>query len=177
MFFSLLVPCLITIIISLCAIITITICARRYGQPRKMMLRKSIRIASVAFIPVLILINMIVNQFRYGTFSYATWDDIGTFAFTGQRVIPRKATDIMFVRTRWGYDAQFKISEEDLGQWYSSIVLDTNYLDLGSGDLSTIISGWELPSDIEPYGGYYSESGENLSIWYSESANMAYMSW
>ncbi len=75
---------------------------------------KSFLLALVAFVPVLIGVQLLVDHVRYGKFEYATASEL---AADGYVELPPDATDIVVYRSGGGHQARFSVDPASLQDW------------------------------------------------------------
>jgi hypothetical protein len=125
-------------------------------------------LAIAAFIPSCTAIMFVVDEIRFGTFEYATFEEVNDFR--AERYLPTAATAILMQKHANGYLARYSISGSDFHAF-----LDNLWQEYGRH--STIergkMLGEGLPAAREIQEAFFSELGwkplEDATLYYSPS--------
>ena len=119
MFWPVVLPFQITCCVLFIAVIVLAV----YGSPESWSRTKAYLVYSVvalvAFVPSCSGIMMAVDAFRFGDFSYASYDDIRDFR--SQRYLPELATDIQMRNYSSGYVARYKLSSDEFNLYLDKL--------------------------------------------------------
>lgn len=120
MFWSSVLPFQITCVLMFVA----SILAAEYVQRRKLSQGKYgcliLLLAAVGFIPSCMAVDAALAPFRFGTFNYATSNEL-----KDERIrysFPDNAREITVFKRRNGYAARFQIDQADLDSWYEEFI-------------------------------------------------------
>ncbi|MDQ3333292.1 MAG: hypothetical protein M3552_22040 [Planctomycetota bacterium] len=97
-----------------CAILLIALVATPFVFRRAASRAMAIVAAFVLFIPSCTAVMLVVDQFRYGRFEYATAAEVPT---GGYLEFPASATDIVVESYGAGHKARFNVGTDELRDW------------------------------------------------------------
>jgi hypothetical protein len=143
-------------------------------------------VAFLAIVPACNVNSYIIDQFRFGTFTYASYEDI--LYLHRKEYLPDKAKNILLISDGGGFKAQYEISREDLDAYIEKFLKNDKegfrqlknfeevYLDIERDYFEKKFKafGWKAPGDLVPIEPVIKGNGAGFSIWHSESEGMAY---
>ncbi|QDS98680.1 hypothetical protein [Adhaeretor mobilis] len=119
MFWPLILPFQITCCVLLVAVVMLTAFASPKAWSRIKTFCLYSALALLAFVPSCTGIMIAVDAFRFGDFSYASYNDISDFR--SQRYLPEAATDIQMRRHGNGYFARYKLSSDEFNSYLDNL--------------------------------------------------------
>jgi hypothetical protein len=105
------------ILAALVAVGTVINPIRKWGRPKTFAVLTIV--AFVLFIPSCIGVNTIVDAYRFGTFQYASFDELQDFRI--ERFVPSTARNITVNKYAMGHKAKYTISESELKSYLDQL--------------------------------------------------------
>lgn len=182
LFASLVLPVQITLLVMFMLAIGLTMPLRRVV---KHPIAISLGICAFLGIPLLFLIGMVVDSFRYGEFHY---DDASGLNDSYVH-LPSDSTKITLHKYASGHEMKFRIAKSSLEAWMTEITSQRNEysdakpfkLDVRSeNDRRKFIDlfghhGWRCPDDAVIYRGWRSARGGGFDVWFSDLEGIAFI--
>ncbi len=189
MLWSLVLPFKITFWMFVIILTVATSLAPRFRKSRKRIFTWGVCLAILLFIPSCSMIMRGLDHFRFGTFHYATIDEVNDFRI--ERYLPVTATEITVVESPSGFTAKFRIDKDSLEQWqdtlwekwgeYAVNPRHPEVFDIPESIMPALPSyfgelNWPPLKKASRYEGPRAENGAGYTIWFSESEGIAYQS-
>ncbi|MEM9108533.1 MAG: hypothetical protein AAGC72_00750 [Planctomycetota bacterium] len=112
-------PFFLTLAIAVVVLVAVlSYCMSRKGRQLRL-LGIVVTLVIVGFIPSCMGVMFVVDSIRFGHFEYASFSDIDDPR--SKRYLPEAAIDIEMNRYAQGYQARYKISEEDFDQYLDDL--------------------------------------------------------
>jgi hypothetical protein len=155
------------------------------GLKKRISFTWSVLVAVILFIPSCIGVMEILDQLRYGTFSYNDPEEIRNRRI--RHWIPPTAESITVHKTSRGHLARFKINKNALMEWLPQIRKESEVSQIQEAtpmDKECSASqfgerfkevGWKHPKDSVEYHVILRSNGAGFTIWYSEALGIAYL--
>ncbi|MEM8670886.1 MAG: hypothetical protein AAGG48_25385 [Planctomycetota bacterium] len=145
-------------------------------------------VSLIAFVPVCVMITSIMDRYRFGTFQYASFEQVDDFRV--ERYLPPVAREITVNKQAQGFRAKFRIGQSELDEYLDKAwaqygdqsvaergqlppfdSIDPELHKLLFGDL-----GWPPLSDAKELHGPIAGNGAGFTVWYSPKTGIAYQS-
>lgn len=188
MFWTITLPSQITFAAFFCVVVVAIILAPSLQKKRTHIAKLVSLISVIVFIPSCMLVNLIVDKYRFGLFTYpdyASVNDDNVYVY-----LPTNAYDITIEKYPYGFITKFHISKKALNIWFadywtrkgndsinkmSIINIETNTDKKYLFDVYKNI-GWHAPAEMVIYEGPLRKNGSGFTLLYSETNNIAFMS-
>ncbi len=185
MFWPIVLPFQITVVLVILLVGTLTVVAPRLKWNRV----KTFSIASASafflFVPACIGIHYIADVFRFGEFHYTSYADVNDFRV--ERTLPPGARNITLVKYASGFEAKYSISESDLKSFldllweqfgeHSAVERENPDWKVRRYDPMELVylsNRWALPLAMIPLSTPRAANGAGATIYYDPVNQIAY---
>ncbi len=180
-------PFLLTVALMAALVTAATFCAPRLKMKRAAASSLATLLALVAFIPACAGIGLAVDKFRFGTFSYAKFEDVKDFRV--ERFLPPAARDITVDKRDSGFVAKYRIAEPELRAFLDELwAKHGEQSSLKRSDFSPNSTldeqlhalhfgrrlGWPFIQGMKHHQSPVAPNGAGCSLWYSAVEGVAY---
>lgn len=186
MFWPYILPVQITFVAFSCLFGAAIFFAPSFSKKRRNVTGWGLLICVVGFVPSCMVVNSLLDNHRFGIFSYPHYASVKDDRV--YRYLPIEAKDITIEKYPQGFRARFYIGKNALNHWFDGhwenrgkysvfkrqVIDDENKVDNEHfvreyGDL-----GWSGPKDMIVYEGPRGSNGAGFTLWFSESKEMAF---
>ncbi len=164
MFWSLILPFLITLAMTAVVIIAANVYAnRQQWRPIRSFLLIGL-LAMIGFVPSCIVVDGVIAPLRFRNFHYTASEEI-----LDQRIrqyFPDNATEITVHKRRNGFNARYKIEQSDLDAWYGDLLARTKDVAAYPGKPPTTSRRAGSDAEWVKYEGPRQSDYGGFDIWY-----------